>query len=91
MAREHEGADWLGPSLKQQFGGVYISNEGFTRESAEAAIERGDVDAVSFGKAWIANPDLVARFREGAALNTPVPETFYAHGPEGYVDYPTLS
>lgn len=91
MAREHEGPDWLGPSLKRQFGGVYIGNEGFTRQSANDAIERGDVDAVAFGKLFIANPDLPRRFAEDAALNAPVPETFYAHGREGYVDYPALA
>lgn len=90
LAREYEGPDWLGPQLKEQFGGVYIANEKFTRESAEEAIARGDCDAVAFGKLWIANPDLVRRFRENTALNTPQPETFYSHGPEGYVDYPAL-
>jgi 2,4-dienoyl-CoA reductase-like NADH-dependent reductase (Old Yellow Enzyme family) len=91
VAREYEAAGWLGPSLKQQFGGVYIANERFTRASAEAAIERGDVDAVAFGKLFIANPDLRRRFVEGAPLNAPVPETFYSHGREGYVDYPALA
>ncbi len=90
MSREHEGPDWLGPTLKQLFGGVYIANEGFTQQTAEAAIGRGDADAVAFGKLFIANPDLPARFAEGAALNTPVPDTFYSHEAEGYTDYPSL-
>lgn len=90
MAREFEAPGWLGPRLKEQFGGVYIANERFTQATAEAAIERGDCDAVGFGKLWIANPDLVERFREGAALNTPDPQTFYAHERQGYVDYPAL-
>ena len=90
MAREYEAPGWLGPSLKEQFGGVYIANEKFTRESADAAIERGDCDAVAFGKFFIANPDLPRRFAEKAQLNQPVPETFYSHEPEGYVDYPAL-
>ena len=90
MAREYEGPDWLGPSLKQQFDGVYIANEKFTQETAEAIVERGEVDAVAFGKAFIANPDLVTRFAKKAELNAPVPETFYAHGREGYSDYPAL-
>jgi 2,4-dienoyl-CoA reductase-like NADH-dependent reductase (Old Yellow Enzyme family) len=90
MSREHEGPDWLTPQLKEQFGGVYIANEGFTRESAEAAIERGDCDAVGFGKLFIANPDLPARFAREAELNAPNPATFYSHGPEGYIDYPSL-
>ena len=90
MAREYEGPDWLGPRLKQAFGGVYIANEKFTRESANAAIKRGDVDAVAFGKLFISNPDLPARFAAEAALNAPDPKTFYTHGPEGYVDYAAM-
>jgi 2,4-dienoyl-CoA reductase-like NADH-dependent reductase (Old Yellow Enzyme family) len=89
-AREYEGPDWLGPQLKQAFGGVYIANEKFTFDSANAAIERGDCDAVAFGKAYVANPDLVERFRIKADLNVPQSTTFYTHGAEGYVDYPTL-
>ena len=61
-----------------------------TQETAEAIVERGEVDAVAFGKAFIANPDLVTRFAKNAALNEPVPATFYAHGVEGYSDYPTM-
>lgn len=90
MAREYEGPGWLGPQLKEQFGGVYIANEKFTRESAEEAIARGDCDAVAFGKLYIANPDLAERFRAGQSLNQPNPATFYAHGTEGYTDYPAL-
>ena len=90
LAREYEGPDWLGPQLKEQFGGVYIANEKFTRESAGQAIARGDCDAVAFGKLFIANPDLVERFRDGSALNQPNPETFYTHEAQGYVDYPAL-
>ena len=91
MARESEGPDWLGPTLKQQFGGIYIANEKFTLASADAAIARGDCDAVAFGLLAIANPDLFRRFASNAVLNTPVPETFYSHGTEGYIDYPSLS
>jgi 2,4-dienoyl-CoA reductase-like NADH-dependent reductase (Old Yellow Enzyme family) len=89
-AREKQGPDSLGPQLKEAFGGVYIANEGFTKESAEQALADGSADAVAFGRAFIANPDLPERFRTGAPLNAPVPETFYAHGAEGYVDYPVL-
>ena len=53
-------------------------------------LEAGEADAVAFGKAFIANPDLVERFRHKAALNEPRPATFYAPGAEGYTDYPTL-
>jgi 2,4-dienoyl-CoA reductase-like NADH-dependent reductase (Old Yellow Enzyme family) len=90
FTREKQGPDSLGPQLKAAFGGVYIANEGFTQESAEQALRDGRADAVAFGKAFIANPDLPERFRTGAPLNAPVPETFYAHSAEGYVDYPAL-
>jgi 2,4-dienoyl-CoA reductase-like NADH-dependent reductase (Old Yellow Enzyme family) len=89
-AREHMAEDALGPLLKREFGGVYIANEQFTQESAQAALDRGDADAVAWGKLFIANADLVRRFQTGAALNAPNVETFYARGEEGYTDYPTL-
>lgn len=89
-ARESYGQPPLGPSLKQAFGGVYIANEGFTADSARDAIRAGTADAVAFGKAAIANPDLVERFRAGAPLNPPDPATFYGDGPQGYTDYPFL-
>jgi len=89
-AREAVGPDSLGPKLKAAFGGVYVANERFTGESAQAALDAGWADAVAFGKDFLANPDLPLRLRTGAALNAPNPATFYASGPEGYVDYPTL-
>ncbi len=91
MAREYFGDDRLGPDLKKAFGGVYIANEKYDLAQAEHVLEAGEADAVGFGKLWIANPDLVERFTAGAPLNEPVPDTFYTHGPEGYVDYPALA
>jgi 2,4-dienoyl-CoA reductase-like NADH-dependent reductase (Old Yellow Enzyme family) len=90
-SREAQKEGWLGHALKRQFGGVYIANEGFTGASAAAALAAGEADAVAWGKAFIANPDLPARLAKGAALNDPKPDSFYAPGPEGYVDYPLLS
>lgn len=89
-AREAVGADSLGPQLKKAFGGHYIANEGFTRETAEAILERGDADSVAFGRAFIANPDLPERLRTGAELNPFDASTFYVPGPKGYTDYPSL-
>ena len=89
-ARESYEQPPLGPSLKQAFGGVYIANESFTAETAREAILSGKADAVAFGKSAIANPDLVERFRIGAPLNPPDPNTFYGDGPVGYTDYPFL-
>ena len=89
-SREHQGPDSIGPELKKIFGGPYIANEGFTKDSAEAALAAGTADAVAWGQLYIANPDLVARFAQNAPLNAPNPATFYAPGPHGYTDYPTL-
>jgi len=90
-AREHLGEPRLGPKLKQAFGGVYIANEGFTLETAEQVLEAGEADAVAFGKLFIANPDLPKRFALRAPLNAWNGATFYAQGPEGYIDYPALA
>lgn len=88
--REYEAADQLSPQLKKIFGGAFISNERYTRDSAEAALERGDADAIAFGVLMIANPDLVKRFELGAPLNKPNPATFYGEGSVGYTDQPFL-
>ena len=89
-ARESLGPDRLGPQLKKIFGGVYIANEGFTKETAQAALDAGESDAFAFGKQFLANPDLPRRFAQNAPLNTPDPNTFYGSGKEGYTDYPAL-
>jgi len=70
--------------------GVLIGNMGYTAEEAEAAVRECKLDAVAFGTAFLANPDLPARIRAGAPLNAPNPATFYTPGPEGYTDYPTM-
>lgn len=90
-AREHLGEGRIGPQLKKAFGGVYIANEGFTKETAGQALAAGEADAVAFGKLFLANPDLPERFRLNAPLNEPHPDTFYGQGPEGYTDYPYLT
>ncbi|MDF3056495.1 MAG: nemA 2 [Rariglobus sp.] len=81
----------LGPTLKKAFGGVYIANQGFTAESAEAELAGGHADAVAWGKLFIANPDLPERFRLGATLNEPESGTFYGGSEAGYTDYPALA
>lgn len=86
-SREAEGPDSIGPRLKSLFTGAYIANEGFTGPTADACLERGDADAVAFGKPFIANPDLPWRLRHGAELSLVDSETIYATGCEGYVDY----
>lgn len=90
FSREYVGADSLGPKLKKAFGGVYIANEKFSKESAEEIISTGSADAVSFGIPFISNPDLPVRFEKNVALNDTNFSTIYAEGPIGYTDYPSL-
>lgn len=76
--------------IRALFSGAYILSGGYGFEDANdhLAADRGDL--VAFGRPFLANPDLVERFRRGAELNDPDPSTFYTSGPEGYIDYPTL-
>lgn len=91
FAREYQGENSIGPALKKAFGGVYIANEKFTKESAERAIESGIADAVSFGVPFISNPDLPKRLAENLPLNETNFGTLYAEGGTGYTDYPAFS
>ncbi|UHL64676.1 alkene reductase [Paralcaligenes sp. KSB-10] len=88
--REAVGEDSQLATLKRLFAGPVIANEQFDLDRAQQALDRGDADAVAFGRMFIANPDLVARLDAGALLNEADPATFYANGPEGYTDYPSL-
>ncbi len=78
--------------LCRAFHGPYISNNGYDDlEMARPVLREGQADAVSFGRLYISNPDLVERIRLGAALNAPYKDTFYGGDAHGYTDYPTLS
>jgi N-ethylmaleimide reductase len=81
--------------LTVRFDGVTIANDGFAQvtslESATAIVDEGLADLVAVGRPLLANPDLVARWREGAALNEAKRDTFYGGGAEGYTDYPTIA
>jgi N-ethylmaleimide reductase len=70
--------------------GAWMVNNGYDLALAEQALA-GGADLVAFGKAFIANPDLVRRLRERAPLNTPDRSTFYGGGARGYIDYPVLA
>jgi N-ethylmaleimide reductase len=67
-----------------------ITNSEFTFEKAQEYLRDGYADAIAFGSLFLANPDLPERFRTGAALNAPNPNTFYAGGETGYIDYPSM-
>ena len=76
-------------ALRRRFNGAWMVNNGYTRPLALAAVASGAADLVAFGKAFIANPDLGHRLRDGASLNVPDTATFYGGGAAGYTDYPT--
>lgn len=81
----------LSPAIRRVFARpLVVNSDYFTREAAQAALDSGVADAVSFGRAFLANPDLPARLRSGAALNDWDMASWYGGGPEGYVDYPAL-
>jgi 2,4-dienoyl-CoA reductase-like NADH-dependent reductase (Old Yellow Enzyme family) len=90
-AREKLGEDRIAPQLKAAFRGIWIANEAFDKAAVEAVIAAGEADAVAFGKAFIANPDLVRRLAFNAPLNRWNSETFYSPGPQGYTDYPDVA
>lgn len=75
---------------REVYRGVLIGNMGYSAAEAEMAIASGQLDAVAFGVPFLANPDLPARFKAGAALNQANPATFYSPGPAGYTDYPAM-
>ncbi len=87
---QQQTGDVLTP-IREHYRGVLVANMGYSPGEAESAIASGLVDAVAFGTAFLANPDLPARIRAGAPLNAPDPSTFYSPGPAGYTDYPALS
>lgn len=91
--------DWAGgkplsdafrQALRDAYDGAILVCGQYTAEKGEARLERHQADAIVFGRAFLANPDLVERFREGSSLNAPNEATFYGGGNEGYTDYPTL-
>lgn len=68
--------------------GNLMINTGFTQESGNKVLEDGNADLVAFGKLFISNPDLVARFEKNLELTDWQEATFYTPGKEGYIDYP---
>lgn len=70
--------------------GVLIGNMGYTPAEPETAISEGKLDAVAFGTAFLAYPDLPERIQTGAGLNANNPATFYTPDPEGYTDHRTM-
>lgn len=86
---QQQSGDVMTP-IRANYRGVLIGNMGYSAEEANGAIAAGQLDAVAFGTAFLANPDLPARLKAGAPLNAPNPDTFYTPGPAGYIDYPSM-
>jgi len=91
--------DWAGgqpytdafrEKVRARFHGPIVGAGAYSPEKAENLIAKGLIDAVAFGRDYIANPDLVERLQRKAELNPQRPESFYGGGAEGYTDYPTL-
>lgn len=81
--------DFMG--LRRRFTGTYIANNGYDLDLAGKHLAGGQADLCAFGRPFIANPDLVARLKSGAALAAINPATIYGGGAEGYTDYPALT
>jgi N-ethylmaleimide reductase len=80
----------VSPSIRKVFPQPLMLNSDFDLERAQAALGEGPADAISFGRPFISNPDLPARWLKGAELAKDDMATWYSQGPEGYVDYPAL-
>jgi len=74
--------------LRRRCRATWMVNNGYDLAMAEAAVAEGRADLVAFGKAFIANPDLSLRLRQGAPLNNVNRDTLYGGGTAGYLDYP---
>lgn len=77
--------------LRAQYTGVVMLAGGYDKQTAEAALASGRGDIIAFGRPFIANPDLPARFKLGAPLNLADPTTFFGGGQSGYIDYSNLN
>ena len=81
----------LSPLIRAHFRGPMVLNSDYDLQRAEADLASGVADAVSFGRPFLANPDLVHRLRHGAPLNRDRMETYYSQQAAGYTDYPALT
>ncbi|MEM1166807.1 MAG: alkene reductase [Planctomycetota bacterium] len=89
--RDEAQIDAIKSAFQDAGGGAYMANGGYQRDDAEARLEAGKADLVSFGETFLANPDLPERFRQGAPLNEGDRATYYGGDDRGYTDYPTLA
>lgn len=81
----------VAPHMRAVFDGPLILNDGYDAATGGAALGAGAADMIAYGRHFLANPDLIERFRTGAALNQFDASTLYTDGPKGYTDYTPLS
>jgi hypothetical protein len=81
----------LSPKIREAFSGPLVLNQDYSFTDGQAVVASGRADAIAWGRAFIANPDLPERFRTGAVLAKDNMRTWYTPGPEGYTDYPALA
>jgi len=86
--RAYGGFDYA--ALRAVFGGPWMVNNGYDRALALDTVAAGGADLVAFGRPFIGNPDLGRRLREGLPWVDSDRSLYYASGPRGYSDYPTL-
>ncbi len=82
--------DSIKKTFRSEFRGALILSGGYDVERAENDLAAGKCDLVAVGRPFLANPDLVERWKTGALLNQPDMSTAYSPGPKGYTDYPML-
>jgi len=75
-------------ALRDVYKGIYMANNGYDKNRAQTAISNGDCDLVAFGVPFLANPDLVHRYKNNLPLNEADQATFYGGDETGYTDYP---
>lgn len=80
----------IAPAIRASFGGPLVLNSDYRGDTAQATLDAGDADAISFGRTFLANPDLPARIAKNLPLNADDQATWYSQGAEGYVDYAAL-
>lgn len=88
VAGDGQTADVLA-GIREAFDGALVANGNYDTDAATDAIERGYAQLVAFGRAFLANPDLPQRLKEGLPINVPDEDTFYNGDEHGYTDYPT--
>jgi N-ethylmaleimide reductase len=86
MMSESRDVDYR--ALRDAYDGIYMANNGYDKQRAQAALTNGDCDLVAIGVPFLANPDLVYRYENDLPLNEADPATFYGGDETGYTDYP---